>query len=114
MVRHNKPNPNRNPAPGSFFYLAWWLVWTGIAFAYVSLTDPVFRTVSPWYLWLTVTIGPILIIQALFYRLALRRFLAVTGKSAALRAIIMIAAVLTGFFVLLMFDFIFNVNKIRT
>lgn len=71
-----KSNSIRRSHIGILLDLCWLIIFSFLGFIFVDLTEPIFRHVSPWYLWLLVVSSPILLIQGLFYWLFQKRLFA--------------------------------------
>jgi H+/Cl- antiporter ClcA len=65
-------NGRERPAAWWLFNLFWWLSITVVSYVYLDLSEPLFRHISPWYLWLMVTAGIFLSIHALLFWLVLK------------------------------------------
>jgi hypothetical protein len=69
---NSKTHGRGRPVAWLFFNLCWWLVMTMLSYVYLDISEPLFRHISPWYLWLLVTAGLYLLFQAIFFWTILR------------------------------------------
>ena len=105
-------NPKKN-LYAKVVFNSFWLIFMSFVGFFVAATDVFFQIyISPWYLALIVTLGPVMIIQSLIYWTIQRYFF--HQKNSFFWTLIMNVFILLGFFILFLIDFSLNVHKLKT
>lgn len=103
MIMHTgRSNMTTEFRIGLIFDALWLVVFSLIEFIYVSMTQPIFRHVSPWLLWLIVVPFPVLLIQGVSYGFLRKKF---ARNNSILRTIVMSFLVFIGFLVVVGLSF---------
>lgn len=66
-VETQNSNPDNNFLKRLLFNLCWWLFVSLVGFIVTYSTDAYVIHISPWYIFFLVTLGPVLLIQSIFY-----------------------------------------------